>query len=153
MSSEKAHKTNKEAALRAEALAERIGHVFVATASDKGMPHLAAAGKLALRPDDRVSLREWFCSETIRNLEENPLVTLVVWDSNSDTGYQLVGKVENVHDLAMLDGYPEGKTLVPLPQVERELVIRVDEVMAFSQGPHSDVPNRTGESGGRNGNE
>lgn len=128
--------------LRAEALAEQIGYALVATANAEGTPHLAAAGTLSLRPRGRVTLREWFCSETMRNVQENPLIAIVAWDSRSDTGYQLVGEVEAVNDLAMLDGYPEGETPEPLPQVERELVIRVDEVLAFSQGPHSDVSDR-----------
>jgi hypothetical protein len=40
----------------------------------------------------------------------------------------------------MLDGYAGDETLSPLPQTERELVIRVDDVLDFRQGPHTDVP-------------
>ena len=131
---------DRDPLLRAEALAEQVGHVFVATADAEGLPHLAAAGTLALRPEDHVVLTEWFCSETLRNIDENRLVGLVVWDAESDSGYQIAGEVEEVNDLSMLDGYQDDQTLEPLPQVERELVVRVEKVLAFSQGPHSDVP-------------
>ena len=40
----------------------------------------------------------------------------------------------------MLDGYVPGEDdKPPLPQVERELFLRVDRILAFTAAPHSDV--------------
>jgi hypothetical protein len=131
---------NAESLRKVVTLAERVGHVLVATASAGRLPHVAAAGKVALRSDGRAIVADWFCPGTMNNLRENRLITLVVWDSAADTGYQLLGELEAVNDLAVLDGYAYEEAQAALPQVERELVIRVDEMLAFSQGPHSDAP-------------
>jgi hypothetical protein len=133
---------NGEVLQAAVALSERVGHAFVTTASAEGLPHLAAAGRLPLNLEGRVVVTEWFCSRTMENLRENRLATLVVWDPETDAGHQLFGEVEAVNDLAMLDGYSGDESVFEVPQVERELVIRVEEVSGFRQGPHSDVPVR-----------
>jgi hypothetical protein len=65
---------------------------------------------------------------------------VLAWDAQEDRGDQLVGQVEEVRERAVVDGHVPELGEETLPQVERELVIRVDEVLPFRQGPHSDVP-------------
>lgn len=116
-------------------------YVFVATSSADGLPHLAAAGQLHYIERDRVAVEEWFCPGTIENLEENPRVALVVWDPETDEGYQLLGRVEGVEAEAVMDGYaPEAEPEEPLPQEERRIQVRVECVLDFRQAPHSDRP-------------
>ena len=87
-----------------------------------------------------MAVSEWFCPGTMANLEENRSVAVVVWDAEKDRGHQLVGRVAKVRERSVVDGYvPEPGETGP-PQVERELVIEVDQVLHFSQGPHSDEP-------------
>ena len=73
-----------------EQLATRVGHLFVATADANGWPHVAAAGSLALTPDNHVVVTRWFCPGTMTNLQANPRLSLVVWDPAPDVGYQLL---------------------------------------------------------------
>lgn len=121
-------------------LGEAVGHVFVATASAGGVPHLASAGRLTSSGTEQVVVAEWFCPGTMANLQENDAIAVVAWDEETDRGHQLVGTVEQVRERSVIDGYvPEEGEETP-PQVERQLVIHVDEVLHFSQGPHSDVP-------------
>lgn len=125
---------------KALALAEKMQHIFVATADASGLPHVAAAGKVAPAPDGRVAVAAWFCPGTVDNLDQNRLISLVIWDATIDTGYQLLGEVEKIEDLAILDGYMPGEEdKPPLPQVERQLIIRVNKIIAFSHAPHSDI--------------
>lgn len=124
----------------AVALAAEVGHVFVATASSDGLPHLAAAGSMSLDDAGLVRVSEWFCPGTMANLAENRRVALVAWDRESDRGYQLLGRVAEVEELAVVDGYAGRAADEIPPQVERELVIDVERVLDFSQGPHSDRP-------------
>jgi len=124
----------------AVALADEVGHAFVVTADGDGLPHLAAAGAVSLGTDGRVGVTEWFCPGTMANLEENRQVALVIWDPGSDRGYQLLGRVTEVKEQAVIDGYVPKSTAQLAPQVERQLGIEVDEVLYFSQGPHSDEP-------------
>lgn len=124
----------------AEQLAAKAGHVFVATADAKGWPHVAAAGRLALTPEGHVIVTEWFCPGTMANLRANPRLSLVVWDSASDVGYQLIGELEEIKDLSMLDGYtPQVESKSPVPQVERQLLVHIDRVIDFKRAPHTDV--------------
>ena len=114
--------------------------VFVATAARSGLPHLACAGQMAAAPGGCVLLTEWFCPGTMENLSGNPRISLVVWDQKADTGYQLLGEVERVEEVAVLDGYaPPTRTAPSLPQVERRLVVRVDSILDFRKAPHTDV--------------
>ncbi len=129
-----------EGITKAMELAEQGGRVMVATADADGEPHLATAGKVARRGANTVALDEWFCPRTMQNVAVNPRVSVVVWDPRNGDGMQLVGRVAEVEDLAVMNGYdPRVEPAEPLPQVQRELRVRVDEVLHFSRGPHSDV--------------
>lgn len=127
---------NQEVLTRCEKLAAK-GAVVVATADSRGMPHVAAAGRLSVPQEGMVSITEWFCPGTIANVQENDQVSVVAWDQSEDEGIQLLGRLENEREIAVLDGYvpqEEGDT----PQVEKELLIRVEKALEFSEAPHSD---------------
>jgi hypothetical protein len=121
-------------------LAEKLGHVFVATADSRGMQHVAAAAQIHKASKDRVTVSAWFCPGTIANLNDNRRISLVVWDPPSDRGYQLLGEVVQVEEQSVMNGFsaePEERS--PMPQVERKLIVRLAKILAFSHAPHSDV--------------
>ncbi len=125
---------------KAVKLAERVGHVFIATSDVEGRPHVAAARMLKLKDDGRIDVREWFCPGTMSNLQNNRHVSIVVWEAASDTGYQLLGEMEDMMDIGMVDGYtPKMESKWPLPQVKSQLLVRVSKVIDFKRAPHSDV--------------
>ena len=131
---------NQKTLNQAVVLAQRLQHVFVATTDGKGLPHMAAAGKLALTLEGRVAVAAWFCPTTVANLQKNRRVSLVIWDPKVDTGYQLLGETEKVEEIAMMNGYvPGAESRHPLPQVERQLLVRVDKIIDFKHAPHSDL--------------
>lgn len=130
---------NMEKLEQAVKLSEALRHVFVATADESGMPHIAAAGKIKLAHGATVEVSSWFCPLTVDNLQVNKHVNLVVWDSKTDNGYQLIGESVKVEDLHMLNGYAadlEGKA--PLPQVERKLTVKIISIIDFKHAPHTD---------------
>jgi len=123
-----------------ERFAAEVGHVFIATADNKGQPHIAAAGRLAQTPDKHFSVTEWFCPRTLSNLQVNSKLSLVVWDSKTDSGYQVIGELEGIKDIGIVDGYApkiEGKAVVP--QVERQLLLHVNKILDFKRSPHTDL--------------
>jgi hypothetical protein len=121
-------------------LAEKLEHVFVATADSSGMPHVAAAAKLSKTSKDHVAVTAWFCPGTVANLSENRRISMVVWDAPSDKGYQLLGLVEKIEEVAMMNGYsPEIDEIKVMPQVKNRLLVRIDKVIAFRHAPHSDL--------------
>jgi uncharacterized protein len=121
-------------------LAAKLEHIFVATAGSGGTPHVAAAAELSSISADRVAVSAWFCPGTLANLQNNKQISLVVWDPANDHGFQLLGVVEQIEDLAVLNGYAqEMEGPVSIPQVERRLHVRVKKVIGFSHAPHSDI--------------
>ncbi|WP_246044642.1 pyridoxamine 5'-phosphate oxidase family protein [Geomonas ferrireducens] len=121
-------------------LAERVGHAFVATSDAGGNPHLAAGRGVALFEPNRLVFEAWFCPTTMRNLQDNRHVAVVVADPDTGNGFQFVGVVERSADTAVLDGYIPDLEPPGLPQVQWRLEIRVEKVMAFSADAHSDRP-------------
>ncbi len=122
-----------------EALAQKTGHVFIATADTSGQPHIAAAAALQVVSRGNLSVTGWFCAETEANLDVNPRVSLVVWDREFDHGYQVIGWSIREKDIAMLDGFtPDAESDRYFPQVERELLLRADYVFEFRHTLHND---------------
>lgn len=121
-------------------LAEKLRRIFVATADSKGLPHIAAAGKLLLNPDSTIAVTSWFCPTTVANLQENKQISLVIWDKDQDRGFQLLGEVKDMLELGVLDGFaPEIELKSILPQVQRQLLVEVKKVIEFKHAPHSDT--------------
>ena len=131
---------NPQGLAEAVDLAERVGHVFIATANLSGKVHLGAARRLHLGAGNRVVVSEWLCPETLNNLKENRSLSLVVWDVAADHGFQLLGNLQEMNDLEMLNGYsPDLAGKSPIPQVYRELFVHVDQILRFTIAPHSDL--------------
>jgi hypothetical protein len=131
---------NKEMIENVLEMAGHLKHVYVATADEGGLPHVSAAGRLEIMPGGNLAVSEWFCPGTLSNAQVNPKVSIVVWRPDIDTGYQILGEIIEIKDLAMLDGYSrELSGPSQIPQVERQLIIRAEKVIAFQHAPHSDV--------------
>ena len=123
-------------------LAHAAGFVMIATSSEQGMPHITAAGRLELIDENEadIAVTEWFCPGTVANLQKNKHVSIVVWTKKLETGFQLLGQLTGVRDIGILDGYsPKREGEHPLPQVEKRLLIKVERILEFRLGPHSDV--------------
>jgi hypothetical protein len=129
-----------ESIKQAVAIGKKLGHILVATADTEGLPHVAAAAAINHVLENRVEVAAWFCPGTLANLQHNRRISLVIWDADTDTGYQMLGQVENIGEQAVMNGYmPESEEAAPLPQIERVLRVKVKKVIAFSHAPHSDV--------------
>ncbi len=125
-------------------LASDTGYVFLATADPEGMPHITAAGLMTRCGEHEVALTEWFCPGTVENLKTNRTAALAVWDARRDVGFQLLGRLEYIEDLAVMDGYaPQLEDQKVVPQVEKRLVISIDKVLDFTVAPHCDMPLET----------
>jgi len=121
-------------------LGRRMKVAMIATADAQGLPHMAASRKITVEPGGGIGVSEWFCPGTLANLQVNPRISIVVWDSKKDSGYQVLGISERVEDLSMMNGFsPELEKGDPMPQVERKIHVQVDKVIHFSHAPHSDM--------------
>lgn len=119
---------------------EERGVAFVASATLQGIPHLAAGENARVEGLDRIVFESWCCPETLRNVKENPRVSVSVTTPDARDGYQFLGVVERVSDTAILDGYVPGLEPPGMPQVASRLEVRVEAILRFSVGVHTDMP-------------
>lgn len=119
---------------------EETNCAFVASADQRSRPHLAAGRGLKVPDSEHIVFEAWFCRRTLENVAEVPRVTMAIIDPATGTGYQLAGTVEKVIPIGILNGYAPEVEAPGTPQVESRMVVRVEEVMEFSTGAHTDHP-------------
>lgn len=119
---------------------ENTKYAIVASTDSLGHPHLAAGSDLKVPDPHHLVLEAWFCVTTLQNVTANPRVAVIITDPVSCNGYQLLGRVERNEGIAMIDGYAPEAEAPGTPQVESRLEVRIDTLMAFSAGVHSDLP-------------
>ncbi|MEW5804951.1 MAG: pyridoxamine 5'-phosphate oxidase family protein [bacterium] len=116
--------------------------VLIGTADRRGFPHLAMEMGVQWVKERTMRFESWFCLSTIKNLKENPKVAVAIFDQQTQKGYQMLGRIESIHEAAILNGYIPGEKPdehgIP-PQAYR-IDIAIEEVLFFSSGPHSDGP-------------
>jgi len=112
----------------------------VASADAEGRPHVALGSGIKVLDGEHLLFENWFCQTTLRNVEQNQRVAVAVMAPESVSGYQFIGSVVHGFDVAMLDGYTPGTLPVSDLQALTRLVVRVEEVLAFCSGIHSDLP-------------
>ncbi len=120
---------NAETFDRAVALATERQHVLMSTIDRSGVPHIVSVGSFEHLAEEKIALGDWHCPVTLRNLQYNPHVALVVWNIATDYGYQLIGQVQAVRP----SEYPM------MDDNEQELIVHVHEVLSFSHAGHADV--------------
>lgn len=121
-------------------IGRKSGHIFLITADQSGIPHMSIATKISIASETQIWVAGWFCPGTVENLENNPNIGVAVWDETNDTGYQLLGRKQELNAIAITDGYsPELEEEPSLPQIEREVKIVIEKMLGFKQAPHADV--------------
>ena len=67
---------------------------IVATASKDGIPNAVPKGSLFIIDDETLAYSEGRCEKTLRNIQENPRVSVIVVDKEKALGYQIKGTAE-----------------------------------------------------------
>ena len=125
---------------KAVCLARKVGHFFIATADLEGVTHIAAASVLEKTGSESVVVSDWFCPGTVRNLRQNNRISLVIWKSSADFGYQLIGYFEEFKTAGLVNGYAaERGGSLSVQQSDKRLLVRIQSIITFTLGPHSDA--------------
>ncbi|MFA5517005.1 MAG: pyridoxamine 5'-phosphate oxidase family protein [Desulfuromonadales bacterium] len=119
---------------------EEVNYAYVASADQRARPHLAAGSGLKVLDPQHLVFEAWFCHKTLENVAEVPRLAVVVLDRTTGAGYQLLCRVEKTAQVGVLNGYAPEIEEPGLPQVETRMTVRVEEVLEFSHGPHTDHP-------------
>jgi len=119
---------------------EAADWALVASADQRARPHLAAGRGLRVADPEHLVFEAWFCRKTLENVAEVPRLAIAIVDPATGTGYQLTGMVESARETAVLDGYTPAAEAPGTPQFQSRIVVRVEEIMEFSTGVHTDHP-------------
>ncbi|MFO7965879.1 MAG: pyridoxamine 5'-phosphate oxidase family protein [Desulfobacterales bacterium] len=121
-------------------LGRRMGHIFVATADARGVPHMASSANIRIEGEGLIGISEWFCPVTLSNVRVNPKIALLAWDPETDIGYQMIGTCREVQETSMMNGFSEElDEEQPIPQAENTLLVSIEKIIQFSHAPHSDA--------------
>jgi predicted pyridoxine 5'-phosphate oxidase superfamily flavin-nucleotide-binding protein len=116
---------------------EKSPFAFVASADQRSRPHLAAAEHLKVPDPHHIVFDSWVCPKTLENVIEVPRLALAVVDPATARGYQLECFVESAVEAAATHST---RSTMPLQQIHARIVVRVEEILEFAPGPHSDHP-------------
>lgn len=119
---------------------ESLPYLFVATADLCGQPHMAIGKQVAISGDSLLIFENWFCPSTLQNITENSQVAVVVASPDSGSGYQLLGSVVRYTDAATINGFDPTTPTAVTPQVLTRFTVRVEKILEFTNGIHSDIP-------------
>jgi len=123
-----------------KSLLENTSYVFVATADLCGQPHIAIGEQVTISGDSVLIFENWFCPATLQNIACNTQVSVVAVVSDTGKGYQLIGSVIRSTDAAILNGYDPTVTMPEVPQVLTRFTVKVNRVLEFTSGIHTDMP-------------
>ena len=112
----------------------------VATADVTGNPHLALGSGLNVLDGQHLVLENWYCQTTLKNLAQNPRIAIAVMSQDANIGYQFIGNVAHGYDIAILNGYVPEAEQPGGPQALTRIVMKVEEILAFCSGIHTDKP-------------
>lgn len=121
-------------------LLKKIKYVFVATADAVGQPHMAIGEQVTVSGDSLLIFENWFCPATLQNISSNTRVAVVAVLPDSGKGFQMLGSVVRSTDIAILDGYDAALAMPNIPQVLTRFMVRVEDVLEFTSGIHTDIP-------------
>ena len=83
-----------------------------ATVDSEGNPHCIAVGDVKVASDDKILVGDNYMNKTLKNIQKNPNVALVVWSKDESVGYRLQGTAEYFSEGKWLDkvkAIPENK--------------------------------------------
>lgn len=118
----------------------KVTCVSVASVDSVGQPHLAMGKQVTVSGGSLLLFENWFCPVTLQNISSNTRVAVVAVLPDSGKGFQMLGSVVRSTNVAMLDGSDSSTAMPELPQVLTRFMVRVEAILEFSGGIHTDIP-------------
>jgi predicted pyridoxine 5'-phosphate oxidase superfamily flavin-nucleotide-binding protein len=108
----------------------------IATASKDGNPNVVYIGYLKILDDEQIMIGDNFFNKTLRNLEENPRICILCYDSESKRSYQIKGSAK-VHkhgpEFEQMRAWVHGAN--PKMPAKSCVMVKVEEVFDSIWGP------------------
>ena len=111
---------------------------WVATAAKDGTPNVSIKGSLRLLDDEHLVFADIFSMKTRKNLQENPVVAVMVYEDASRRGYMFKGAAEMQASGPLYEQVTENmkKAMPQLPAPKYVVKITVESIFDQSAGPN-----------------
>ena len=111
---------------------------WVATASKNGVPNVSIKGTLRTLDDQHLIFADLFSLKTRKNLAENPVAAIMVFDAESKRGYMFKGVAEQIASGSLYDEMVMGlkKAMPQLPAPKYVVKVTVESIWDQSSGPN-----------------
>ncbi|HJW88259.1 MAG TPA: pyridoxamine 5'-phosphate oxidase family protein [Dehalococcoidia bacterium] len=107
--------------------------VFVGTSNKDGIPNISAKGTfISILDDETLAYADTYSLKTLKNVRQNPHVTIAVINAQTFKGYQFKGLAEVVESGPLLDEARKQN-----PQVASVTKVRIQEVYLLDYGPQA----------------
>ena len=107
--------------------------VFVGTSNKDGVPNISAKGTfISILDDETLAYADVYSLKTLKNVRQNPHVTIAVINAQTYKGYQFKGLAEVVESSPLLDEARKQN-----PQVTSVTKVRIQEVYLLDYGPQA----------------
>ena len=107
---------------------------FVATADKAGITNVGPKGSTIVVDDDTLAYSESAAHKTLRNLEQNPHISVSVFDIERREGYQFKGTTSLVKEGSLFDTISERQTKRNRPVPKVVVKINIAEIYQFKTG-------------------
>lgn len=109
----------------------------VATAALDGTPNVVPMSFVKVLDEDTLLIVDNFMNKTRKNLEENPVMAVSIWDMQSGKSYQIKGNTTFVGSGKIFE---DAKAWVvakmPILQPKAAVVLKVEKIYNCSPGPN-----------------
>lgn len=105
-----------------------------ATASKDGIPNVGPKGSMQVVDDETLAYSEGTGQKTLRNLQENPKVAVIVVDRDSADGYQVKGTAELLTSGDFFERVAKRQEERGRPRPKHVVKIRLEEIYSVKPG-------------------
>ena len=111
---------------------------WVATASRNGEPNVSIKGTFRVLDDEHLVFADLFSLKTRKNLSENPVAAVMVFDGESKRGIMFKGRTEQIASGPLYDQTAEAlhKAMPQLPSPKYVVKVTVESIWDQSSGPN-----------------
>ena len=108
----------------------------IATANLVGVPNVVYVGSIKILDDENIMIGDNFFNKTLKNLEENPLISILCWDAEQKRSYQIKGSVKiHTHGPVFEEMRAWIHSTRPELPAKSCVMVKVEEVYNAKSGP------------------
>src|SRR5512136_772284 len=106
----------------------------IATAGKDGTPNIGPKGSMYVFDDETLTYSEGTGQKTLKNLQQNPKVAVMVVDREKTDGYQVKGTAELLSSGDFFEQVAKKQKERKMPRPKSDVKIRIEEIYSVKPG-------------------